>query len=100
MRELGAYQDEGHLRCGRRAAACADVLYALGDGAEQYREGAREAGMSDDAIRIFSSHEEMAQALRENAQPGDALLFKGSRYWAMEKVLAGFFSAQENSDRK
>ena len=100
MRELGAYQDEGHLRCGRRAAACADVLYALGDGAEQYREGAREAGMPDGAIRIFSSHEEMAQALRENARPGDALLFKGSRYWAMEKVLAGFFSAQENSDRK
>ena len=100
MRELGAYQDEGHLRCGRRAAACADVLYALGDGAEQYRDGAREAGMPDGAIRIFSSHEEMAQALRENARPGDALLFKGSRYWAMEKVLAGFFSAQENSDRK
>ena len=100
MRELGAYQDEGHLRCGRRAAACADVLYALGDGAEQYRDGAREAGMPDDAIRLFSSPEEMAQALRENAQPGDALLFKGSRYWAMEKVLAGFFSAQENSDRK
>ncbi|MDO5548201.1 MAG: UDP-N-acetylmuramoyl-tripeptide--D-alanyl-D-alanine ligase [Eubacteriales bacterium] len=98
MRELGGYQDEGHRRCGRRAAVCADFLYALGDGAEQYREGAREAGMPDDAIRLFSTHEEMAQALREAAKPGDALLFKGSRYWAMEKVLDGFL-AEDNRER-
>ncbi|MGN1014233.1 MAG: UDP-N-acetylmuramoyl-tripeptide--D-alanyl-D-alanine ligase [Butyricicoccus sp.] len=95
MRELGAYQDEGHRRAGRRAAACADYLWALGDGAEQYREGALEAGMAEQAIRIFSSHEEMADALRETAQPGDALLFKGSRYWAMEKVLHRFLPDQQ-----
>jgi UDP-N-acetylmuramoyl-tripeptide--D-alanyl-D-alanine ligase len=96
MRELGAYQDEGHRRCGRRAAACADFLYALGDGAEQYREGAREAGMPEEAIRLFTTHEEMAQALREDAKPGDALLFKGSRYWTMEKVLSQFLAADNS----
>lgn len=98
MRELGDYQDEGHRRCGRRVAACADFLYALGDGAEQYCEGAREAGMPECAMRIFPTHEEMARALREIARPGDALLFKGSRYWAMEKVRDAFLAA-DNTGR-
>lgn len=90
MRELGDYEAEGHRRGGRRAATCVDYLWALGDGSEYYREGAIEAGMPEQAIRIFHDHDEMAQALREAASPGDAFLFKGSRYWAMEKVLHGF----------
>lgn len=90
IRELGDYQDEGHRRCGRRAAQRADYLYALGDGAEQYREGALANGMDESAVRIFSTHEEMAEALRKAVREGDALLFKGSRYWAMEKVLELF----------
>lgn len=90
MRELGAYQDEGHRRCGRRAAEKADQLWTLGDGAEQYRAGALEAGMPEEAVRIFDSREDMASALRETAEAGDALLFKGSRFWKMEEVLHAF----------
>lgn len=90
MRELGDYAQEGHSRCGRCAAQCADAMYLYGDGAEDYRRGALESGMKAECIRIFDSHEALAQALRQDAAPGDALLFKGSRYWAMEQALEAF----------
>ncbi len=90
MRELGSYAAEGHRRCGRKAAACADFLYCYGDGAEDYRAGAVEAGMPDGNIHILHSHEGIAGALKRAVRRGDALLFKGSRYWKMEKALALF----------
>ncbi len=96
MRELGAYEDEGHHRCGVRAAQTVDYLWVLGDGAEQYRRGALDAGMDENAVRIFTSHEKMAEALKQTARPGDALLFKGSRYWEMEKVLHAFLPKDDN----
>ncbi|MGN1030609.1 MAG: UDP-N-acetylmuramoyl-tripeptide--D-alanyl-D-alanine ligase [Butyricicoccaceae bacterium] len=93
MRELGDYAEEGHARCGRCAAQCADAMYLYGDGAESYRAGALAGGMAAEQIRIFDSHAALAQALRQDARPGDALLFKGSRYWAMEKALEAFLES-------
>ena len=66
------------------------MLYAYGDGAEDYRLGALEAGMSDANIHIMHSHEGIAGALKRDVKQGDALLFKGSRYWKMEKALELF----------
>ena len=80
MRELGSFAAAEHQRCGKSIAKCADVLYAYGDGAEDYRIGALEAGM----------HEGIAGALKRDVKQGDALLFKGSRYWKMEKALELF----------
>lgn len=90
MRELGAFSAQEHRRCGRRAAACADFLYCYGDGAEDYCAGAAEAGMPRDHMQVFPSHEALAAALRREARAGDALLFKGSRYWKMEEALKLF----------
>lgn len=90
MRELGTFAAAEHQRCGRKIAACADYLYCYGDGAEDYRLGAVEAGMPDRCIHIMHSHEGIAGALKRAAKPGDALLFKGSRYWKMEKALELF----------
>ncbi|MDO4173777.1 MAG: UDP-N-acetylmuramoyl-tripeptide--D-alanyl-D-alanine ligase [Eubacteriales bacterium] len=90
MRELGAFSAAEHQRCGRKIAACADYLYCYGDGAEDYRLGAIEAGMPDAHIHMMHSHEGIAGALKRAAKPGDALLFKGSRYWKMEKALELF----------
>ncbi len=90
MRELGSFSQTGHRNCGRKAAECADFLYCYGDGAEDYRLGAIAAGMPDRNIHILHSHEGLAGALRRAAKPGDALLFKGSRYWKMEKALELF----------
>ena len=90
MRELGEFAAEEHRRCGRKAAACVDFLYCYGDGAEDYRDGAVEAGMPAENIHIMHSHEGLAGALKRAAKSGDALLFKGSRYWKMEQALELF----------
>ncbi len=90
MRELGSFAAAEHQRCGKVIAKCADVLYAYGDGAEDYRLGAIEAGMPDANIHIMHSHEGIAGALKREVKAGDALLFKGSRYWKMEKALELF----------
>lgn len=90
MRELGTFAAAEHQRCGKKVAACADYLYCYGDGAEDYRLGALEAGMPDENIHIMHSHEGIAGALKRAVKRGDALLFKGSRYWKMEKALELF----------
>lgn len=90
MRELGQFSAREHRRCGAKAAACADYLYCYGDGAEDYYAGAAEAGMPQEHIHVMHSHEGLAGALKRAAKPGDALLFKGSRYWKMEKALELF----------
>ena len=78
MLELGDYAEEGHRRAGRAAAAHADALYAFGPDA-----AAMVAGAFDDQVAL-------AAALRQDAKPGDALLFKGSRGMRMERALAMF----------
>lgn len=90
MLELGDYAVEGHRRAGKAAARYADALYLYGAGSEYMREGALAAGMSEAHIHCFDTHEALSNALRADAQPGDALLFKGSRGMKMERALALF----------
>lgn len=94
MLELGGYAAEGHRRAGRAAAGAADQLYLYGFGAADMRQGALEAGMAESAVRVFETHEELAQALRQTAEKGDTLLFKGSHGMHMERVL-GLFLGKE-----
>lgn len=90
MGELGDYAAEGHRRAGRAAAAYAEYLFTYGANSEYLREGAAAAGMSEAQIRRFDSHEALAEALKAFVQPGDVLLFKGSRSMQMENVLKLF----------
>ena len=90
MLELGNYTAEGHREAGREAAQYADQAYLYGESAAYLAEGAREGGMPEQNIHIFDSHAALADALRVTAQPGDALLFKGSRGMRMEQALALF----------
>lgn len=93
MLELGSETERAHVRVGRLAASCADVLLVYGKGAEGYMEGARMAGMRAENIRAFDSHQAIAVALRMDAAPGDAILFKGSRGMRMEEALGLFLEA-------
>ena len=52
---------------------------------------AMRAGMSGDAAYFFSTPEEAGDFLHDYAQPGDVVLFKGSRGVAVEKALARAF---------
>lgn len=91
MLELGSFAQEGHRSAGRAAAAVCDGLYLYGPNAEDVRDGALEAGMDGAKIGLFDTHEELAAALRADARPGDALLFKGSHAMDMGRALTLFF---------
>jgi UDP-N-acetylmuramoyl-tripeptide--D-alanyl-D-alanine ligase len=85
MGELGAHAAEAHTRIGKLAAAKGLRLIAVGEGAE----GIAAAGGAPHFTDIHSA----ADWLRENSKPGDAILFKGSRTAAIEKVLQTAFPA-------
>ena len=73
MLELGEHAAEGHRQAGFAAAKNADALYLFGGNAADMAAGAREGGMAEEQIRMFDTHEAMADALKAAAQPGDAL---------------------------
>ena len=88
MLELGDYAEEGHRRAGRAAAQYADALYAYGPDADAMVAGAKEKGM--ERAFAFDDQPALVAALRQDAQKGDALLFKGSRGMRMEQALKLF----------
>ena len=94
MLELGEHAAEGHRQAGFAAAKNADALYLFGGNAADMAAGAREGGMAEEQIRMFDTHGAMADALKAAAQPGDALLFKGSRGMRMENVLELFLGEE------
>ena len=92
MLELGDYAEEGHRRAGRAAAQYADALYAYGPDAAAMVAGAKEKGMEH--AYAFDDQTALVAALRQDAQKGDALLFKGSRGMRMERALAMFLGEE------
>ncbi|MGM9612453.1 MAG: UDP-N-acetylmuramoyl-tripeptide--D-alanyl-D-alanine ligase [Butyricicoccus sp.] len=94
MLELGDHAAEGHRETGLAAAQYADAAYLYGGNAADMAEGAREGGMAEENIKIFETHEALAEALRAEAQPGDALLFKGSRGMRMENAMKRFLGEE------
>lgn len=84
MLELGDHAPEAHRNVGRIAAQCADAVLAYGPLSKYVAEGAGAV------CRTFDVRDAMAHALKELAQPGDTLLFKGSHGMHMELVLERF----------
>lgn len=86
MFELGPMTESAHAELGEEAARHGvDRLFTLGAQADRVAEAARSAGLSNAAA--YPSHEAIARAVLEHAQPGDALLVKGSRGMRMEGVI-------------
>ena len=85
MGELGVHSGASHSRIGKFAAAKGLRLIAVGEGAEAIAE----AGEAPHFTDIHAA----ADWLRENSNPGDVILFKGSRTAAIEKVLQTAFPA-------
>jgi UDP-N-acetylmuramoyl-tripeptide--D-alanyl-D-alanine ligase len=89
MGELGADAPAQHRQVGEFAAALGlSAIYSVGDEGASITDAATDAGHRDS--RNFSSHEACAAHLREILREGDAVLLKGSRSAAMEKVLSHF----------
>ena len=86
MLELGSVSKEAHLHVGEEVAEHGfTALVTRGEMGEFIAKGAENKGMT--AVYRCASHEEAAEKLHELLQPGDTLLFKGSRGMAMEKII-------------
>jgi UDP-N-acetylmuramoyl-tripeptide--D-alanyl-D-alanine ligase len=87
MLELGDFEEEAHRMVGARAAELVDALYTVGPRA---RILASEASQIDPELHVasFDDKDSLVNALREQLQPGDLVLVKGSRGIQMETVVA------------
>lgn len=95
MLELGEYSKDAHLSVGKMAGENKiDCVLAYGSDAEYYVEGAKESGVQT-AI-LFDDKEKLSEYLAQNAMPGDAVLFKGSRGMKLEDVINSVYKRWEN----
>jgi len=101
MLELG-HEGDGLHRCIGRFLAAQGINAVVGirGAARLLVEEAVQAGLSDGAAYFFSTPEEAGDFLRGYMQPGDAVLFKGSRGVAVEKALARAFPEPKQPDVK
>jgi UDP-N-acetylmuramoyl-tripeptide--D-alanyl-D-alanine ligase len=89
MLELGEWAQKEHAAIGAEAADLGiDILITLGDLAAGIASAARAKGLT--AVYTTATHAEAAARLQELLQPGDTILLKGSRGFAMEKILPYF----------
>jgi UDP-N-acetylmuramoyl-tripeptide--D-alanyl-D-alanine ligase len=88
MLELGLAGPELHREAGRQIARLGvDKLIGVRGLALEIVEGAREAGMSNDAAVFTASSEEAAEMMIHQARAGDLILVKGSRGVKTEIVV-------------
>ena len=95
MLELGICSDAEHYKIGRIAAKKVDVLLAYGPHSVRVLKGAITGGMSQAKARAFTERENLVQALKYLAKPGDVILFKGSRGMHMEYALEAFLAEEK-----
>ncbi|PZR59694.1 MAG: hypothetical protein DLM50_00870 [Candidatus Meridianibacter frigidus] len=90
MAELGDEAESMHERVGAHAAARRiDIVLAGGEYAQALSHGALAAGATPPEVIPFASNAEALKWLETNLHPGDAVLIKGSRKYAMEQILDG-----------
>ena len=95
MLELGDCTPAEHYKLGRLAAEKADVVLAFGPNSERVIKGAITGGMSDTRVSAYEDRDRLVAALKQQARPGDVLLFKGSRGMRMELVLEAFLREEK-----
>ncbi len=96
MAELGPQAPQMHERVGARTAELhLDMLLASGEYAEPLVAGAIAAGMPRSSVMQYASNEEAAHWILENGRAGDLVLLKGSRKYAMERIVEQLQRSQE-----
>ena len=92
MLELGRWAEPLHRDVGNYAAVCGfDVLVGIRGAACFMVDAVKRAGLTADAAFFFDDPEEAGRLVRTLAQPGDVILFKGSRGVQVEKALERAF---------
>ena len=92
MLELGDCTPAEHYKIGRLAAEKADLVLAFGPNSERVLKGAITGGMSDTRVSAYEDRDRIVAALKQQARPGDVILFKGSRGMRMEQILEAFLA--------
>jgi len=88
MAELGSLTVDEHRMLGLRVAeGGVDLLVCVGEPAQDIRQGAMEAGMSEDHIQFFPDAKEAGRWLDHEVKKGDVVLIKGSQSARMEWVV-------------
>ena len=88
MRELGKWSEELHRRVGRHAAKTGlHTLVGITGAARYTVEEAILAGLPAAHAQFFPTPADAGDFLRRLVQPGDAILFKGSRGTRVEQAL-------------
>jgi UDP-N-acetylmuramoyl-tripeptide--D-alanyl-D-alanine ligase len=96
MLELGRWAEPLHRDVGSYAAGQGlDVLVGIRGAAWSLVDAAKLAGLSAGAALFFDDPAEAGRAVRSIAQPGDAILFKGSRGVHVERALEQFLAPDE-----
>ena len=95
MLELGVCTQAEHYRIGRIAAQKADLVFSYGPNSVRVLNGCITGGMSQTKARAFTDREMLATVLRRIAQPGDVILFKGSRGMRMELAMEKFLEEEK-----
>ena len=91
MLELGPRSERLHYEAGLEASKHRiDKIYAFGRFARDIKDGALIGGFSEDRIAIFDStkdHGEVAEFIKERADPDELILVKGSHSIHLEKII-------------
>lgn len=87
MTELGTYSEMGHALVAETALKNVDFLLCVGKRCEIMKEIWQS---NNKPAELFAIREELEKRLKELAQPGDVVLLKGARSWALENILHQF----------
>lgn len=87
MRELGSYEQEGHVKVARRAAVVAQRVVVVGTLGRYIGEEALRVGMAPECVFFATDNEQASDYLRRVLKPGDYVLVKGSRGLHMEEIV-------------
>ncbi|MHB8482001.1 MAG: UDP-N-acetylmuramoyl-tripeptide--D-alanyl-D-alanine ligase [Nitrospiria bacterium] len=88
MLELGKSSKEAHFKLGQTIGRLKiGQLYLVGAEARQVYQGAVENGMAEEAVKVCSTHEEIAEEINRFPAVRSLILIKGSRGMKMENVL-------------
>jgi UDP-N-acetylmuramoyl-tripeptide--D-alanyl-D-alanine ligase len=91
MLELGRWSENLHRDVGRYAVECGiSVLVGIRGAARYMADAAIGAGLAETAAYFFEDPGNAGILLRDIAQEGDAILFKGSRGTRVERALEKF----------
>jgi UDP-N-acetylmuramoyl-tripeptide--D-alanyl-D-alanine ligase len=96
MLELGRWAEPLHRDVGNYVAESGiHVLIGIRGAARLLVDAAQLAGLSTDAAFFLDDPREAGRLARSLAQPGDAILFKGSRGVRVELALEEFVAARQ-----